>query len=371
MEKEQSLASLYPHLMAATSKERIIDISDKDIISFITSRCNNAIIKLINDSPVSQNERKIQRKINTEKGDASICEFLLLYCETYCPKYKPQLLSSFSILDFRDSYIASGSNKTDLNFLSGYKNISDEAKNGQYDYLISRPEERKLHTILKAEKMRAALITGPARSGKTKLVYKYAADYPDCQVVMISVNDLVRDTMYRGTMEQRTKDIMNEACISGVTIFIDEIHSVWNIQNLADIIKPFISENGLKLIGASTEQDLRWISKKDPLLLRFTEIVIEPLSPDLIQKALEKHLEKKRQYYTSVVFRDDLLNVVYSLAIKLYPDQPYQVTEIGDRLIDLSMSNVSETTKNVTFNDILLAAQIITNKDNEFIFNLL
>jgi ATP-dependent Clp protease ATP-binding subunit ClpA len=370
MEKEQLLTSLYLEVQEATSK-RISQLTDKDVMSYIALKSQSIIIKRLSECPVAENDRKILKRINIEKGDATISEFLLLYCESYCPQYRAELISTMSILDVIDTSIKSGTTK--FKFLLGYENISQSAKNGEYNYLVSRPEEETLHTVLKAEKMRAALITGPSRSGKTKLVFKFAADYPNYQIFMVSVNELISGTIYRGTMEQRVKEVLNEACNTDSIIFIDEFHSVFYHQNLPDIIKPFISENknGLHLIGASTIHDLRGIDEKDPLLKRFTEIKLNPISHELIQKALRKHLDKKRQYHSSVSFNDGLLDTVYSIAVKLFPDQADQVTEIGDRLIDLSMANASGTTNKVSLTDVIIAASLISNKDTEYIFNLL
>jgi ATP-dependent Clp protease ATP-binding subunit ClpA len=364
MEKAQTLASLYLEVQEATAK-RIIELSDKDVMSFIALKSQSKIIKRISDSPVAENDRKILKWINMEKGDATILDFLLMYSECYCPQFKAELISTFSILNSIETTIKYENKK--FNHLLDYVNITQKAKNGEYSHYVSRPEEERLHTVLKAEKMRAALITGPARSGKTKLVFKFAADNPNYQIFMISVNDLISGTMYRGTMEQRVKEVLNEACNTDSIIFIDEIHTIY-YQNLPDIIKPFISENGLKLIGAATKHDLKWIDKKDPLLKRFTEIELHPVSHELIQKALRKHLDKKRQFHSSVSFNDDLLDSVYSVAVKLCPDE---VTETGERMIDLSMANASGTTNQVSLNDVIKAASLITHKDEEYIFNLI
>jgi ATP-dependent Clp protease ATP-binding subunit ClpA len=104
---------------------------------------------------------------------------------------------------------------------------------------------------------------------------------------------LLAGTRYRGDFEERLKSGVKELEEQdNAILFIDEIHTVigagatsGGAMDASNLLKPALSEGGLRCIGSTTYKEYRQHFEKDRALVRrFQKIdVNEPSVPDAIK----------------------------------------------------------------------------------------
>ncbi len=175
------------------------------------------------------------------------------------------------------------------------RSLTELARSGVFDHLHPRPKalEGLMLALLKTQKG-SAVITGPAGAGKTALVGLLAraittGAVPDvlqgCEIVEVSLSQLLAGTIYRGQFEARLETLLAEAKQHPETIlFMDELHLLWgagrtsqSAMDAANILKPALARSELRLIGATTTADYHHYLASDAALARRLEVV--PLAP--------------------------------------------------------------------------------------------
>jgi len=195
------------------------------------------------------------------------------------------------------------------------RDLTQEAADGAFDDLCPRPDElRKLIQILLRKERPNPVLTGPAGVGKTALVELLAREVVRGQVpeklagiriFEVSMGKLVAGTIYRGQLEARFEEVMNELRrLAPAILFIDEFHLVWGAgraegapMDVANLLKPLLNQGTIRVIGATTSEEYhRYIEQDAALARRFTELPLkEPAGETLLQilkekcKALEEH----------------------------------------------------------------------------------
>ena len=144
-----------------------------------------------------------------------------------------------------------------------------------------RPEAAALSECLMKERMRSAVIVGPAGCGKTDLALAAMAKDKGRAWVELSVAALLGGTEYRGQFEERAmgllKAIADERRISGTetVLFVDECHMLWGAGRLkggcvdmVNILKPFLADGTVTLVGATTPKEFASTVALDPAFMR-------------------------------------------------------------------------------------------------------
>ncbi|MDE6655696.1 MAG: AAA family ATPase [Anaeroplasmataceae bacterium] len=178
----------------------------------------------------------------------------------------------------------------DTNEISFVRNITKEAKNNELDTFIDRSEYlKRLDVILHRKYKNNPLLIGNAGVGKTALVEGYARklveEKSDVSVLALNLTSMLAGTRYRGDFEERFDKFIKEiASKKNVIIFIDEIHTIIGAAttdgnlDVANMLKPLLARNGIKLIGATTLEEYHKTIEKDKALARRfqTVFVSEP-----------------------------------------------------------------------------------------------
>ena len=227
--------------------------------------------------------------------------------------------------------------------------LTEQAKLGKLDTVIGREKEleRAITVLCRRTKANPVLI-GEAGVGKTAIVEGLAMriaknDVPGKligkRVFQVDLSSVVAGTKFRGEFEERIKGIIDEAVgDDSVILFIDELHllsgagSAEGSMDAANILKPALARNNLKLIGATTLDEYRKSIEKDKALARRfqTVLVNEPSAAVTLRilKGIKKHYENHHQ----VVISDAILEEAINLSERYISDRymPDKVIDVID-----------------------------------------
>lgn len=227
--------------------------------------------------------------------------------------------------------------------------LTEEAKQGKLDTVIGRDQEieRAVTVLCRRTKSNPVLI-GEAGVGKTAIVEGLAMriaknDVPGAligkRIYQVDLSSVVAGTKFRGEFEERIKGIIDEAVSNDdVVLFIDELHllagagSAEGSMDAANILKPALARNQLKLIGATTLDEYRKNIEKDKALARrFQTVIVNEPSPTItlrILKGIKKHYEAHHQ----VTISDDILEEAINLSERYISDRfmPDKVIDVID-----------------------------------------
>ncbi len=241
-------------------------------------------------------------------------------------------------------------NKHELKFLNRYgKNLTEEAKAGKLDTVIGREKEiERVVTILSRRTKSNPVLIGEAGVGKTAIVEGLATrivknEVPGGligkQIYQVDLSSVVAGTKFRGEFEERIKGIIDEATEDdSVLLFIDELHllsgagSSEGSMDAANILKPALARNSLKLIGATTLDEYRKSIEKDKALSRrFQTVIVEEPSGAVtlrILKGIKSHYEK----HHGVVIPEQILETAIVMSQRYINDRfmPDKVIDVID-----------------------------------------
>ena len=235
-------------------------------------------------------------------------------------------------------------------FLSKFgTDLTTLAKEGKLDTVIGREQEieRAITVLCRRTKSNPVLI-GEAGVGKTAIVEGLAMriaknDVPGMligkRIFQVDLSSVVAGTKFRGEFEERIKGIIDEAVgDDSVILFIDELHllagagSAEGSMDAANILKPALARNSMKLIGATTLDEYRKNIEKDKALARrFQTVMVNEPSPTItlrILKGIKKHYEN----YHQVVISDEILEEAITLSQRYISDRfmPDKVIDVID-----------------------------------------
>ena len=235
-------------------------------------------------------------------------------------------------------------------FLSKYGvDLTEQAREGKLDTVIGREQEieRAVTVLCRRTKSNPVLI-GEAGVGKTAIVEGLAMriaknDVPDKlvgkRIFQVDLSSVVAGTKFRGEFEERIKGIIDEAVDDdSVILFIDELHLLSGAgasegsMDAANILKPALARNSLKLIGATTLDEYRKNIEKDKALARrFQTVMVNEPTPTItlrILKGIRPHYEK----YHQVTISDEILEEAITLSERYIAERfmPDKVIDVID-----------------------------------------
>lgn len=184
--------------------------------------------------------------------------------------------------------------QTTLTNLEKYAvNLRKLAGDGEIEPTIGREDEiRRILQIVSRKTKNNPLLIGEPGTGKTAIIEGLAfrlnrGDVPEdmkhLQLYSLDVATLVAGASMQGEFESRLKSIVNELKRAPqVILFIDEIHlllgagSGGGAMDAANILKPELARNGIKVIGATTFDEYnKFVDSDQAFARRFQRIVID------------------------------------------------------------------------------------------------
>ena len=221
-------------------------------------------------------------------------------------------------------------------------------------YLRDKELDEVMEILLRKGKNNPLLVGDPG-VGKTAIAYELArrikcGNVPDRlkgkEVYLVSTSSLVSGTKYRGEFEERVNGLINEVIRNGnIILFIDEIHTIMKTGSSeagvdgANILKPYLARNDLKIIGATTKREYDEYLKKDGAFARrFAKVIVnEPSLKDTI--TILNKLKKSYEEFYNLKINSNVIKYLVDLCDKYLPNS-YNPDKSID-ILDTSLSKIA------------------------------
>ncbi len=228
------------------------------------------------------------------------------------------------------------------------RDLTALARAGRLAPVVGRSGEIRsvMKTLVRRLKANPLLLGDPG-VGKTAIVEGVAQtltseDAPErlkhLRLIELSMGSLLAGTKYRGTFEERLKDIIREARDNpGIVLFIDEIHTLVGAGrteggslDAANILKPALARGEITVIGATTVAEYRKHFEADSALdRRFQPIhVEEPTTDDAVQ--LLGRIVHLYEGHHEVSVTPEAVAACVRLSVRFVPDR-----RLPDKALDL------------------------------------
>lgn len=206
--------------------------------------------------------------------------------------------------------------------------------------------ERTIQILCRMEKNNVIHVGEPG-VGKTALVRglaqlieqnKVPGELAGAKIYAMDMGTMIAGTQYRGEFEQRFRMVMKGLeKLENPILYLDEIHNIVGAGatgegslDLSNMLKPYLTEGKIKMIGATTyEEYRRYIMKNKSLMRRFQKVDIpEPTIEEAVEilKGLKKHYEK----FHGVKYRTGVLEYAVEMSSRHIHDR-----FLPDKAIDL------------------------------------
>lgn len=241
-------------------------------------------------------------------------------------------------------------------------NMSKLAEDYEFQPCFGRENElNQLYRVLLRAKKSNPLLIGREGVGKTNLVEGLAYNIHKKRVppkllgkkvYSLNLNSMIAGTKYRGMFEERLESVLKEIVSNeNIILFIDELHNIVGAGNaegssdMSNIIKPYISRKGFKIVGATTTDEYKKYIERDKALKRRFG-VIQMDEPNIensikILNSVKATYEKEH----NVKFTDEAIEACVTLSDKYmtYSTLPDKAIDIMD---DVSVKKRLENLKN-------------------------
>ncbi|WP_291429946.1 AAA family ATPase [Deinococcus sp.] len=231
----------------------------------------------------------------------------------------------------------------ELDPLEAYaSDLTELARAGQFDPVIGREAEleRTVHILARRGKNNPVLVGEPG-VGKTALAEGLAqrvADgrapgfLRDASVFALDLGALLAGTRYRGDFEARLKAVLAALEGRNAVLFIDELHTLVGAGateggnvDAANLLKPALARggvhgHGLRVLGATTPAELRFLEKDRALWRRFQTVEVpEPSEEDALK--IVQGLSGRYEAHHGVTFTPGALEAAVRLSVRYLRDR--------------------------------------------------
>ena len=228
--------------------------------------------------------------------------------------------------------------------------LNEQAAKGKIDPVIGRDTEvDDICQVFARRNKSNVLIVGDPGVGKTAIaegianrlnegsVPEYLKDHV---VYNLEIGTLLAGTQYRGQFEERVKEVLDALIKKGNTIlFIDEAHTMKGAgtggqggTDFANMIKPYLSKDRLKVIASTTWEEYSKSFEKDRALMRrFYRIDISEPTPKMAKKILSLTAKYYESFHNARINPDAIesavdLSVRYQANNRL-PDKAFDLID--------------------------------------------
>jgi ATP-dependent Clp protease ATP-binding subunit ClpA len=257
--------------------------------------------------------------------------------------------SDFYHPDAEDVGLSASEPSSDSSALSSFTlNLNKAALEGRIDPMIGRDWElSRTLEVLSRRRKNNPLLVGEPGVGKTSIAEGLAhrivhGNVPeplaDATVYSLDMGALLAGTRYRGDVEKRFKNLLNELeAAPHAILFIDEIHTIigagavqGGALDASNLMKPALSNGKIRCIGATTYDEFRGIFEKDRALARRFQKV-EVSEPSVLETyQILKGLKDQFESHHDIKYTQPALKAAAELAARYITDR-----HLPDKAIDV------------------------------------
>lgn len=225
------------------------------------------------------------------------------------------------------------------------ENISLKVKNDKSAQFIGRDNYiDKIMRILNKKQKNNCMLIGCAGVGKSALVEGVAMRLLELgsqmQIYRLDLGMLIAGTKYRGDLEERIVEAIENIKSKNAILFIDEIHMITGSNrsedtlSIANYLKPILSRNEIKCIGATTSEEYyEYIYRDKALTRRFQNIFISEPDEEETKHIISEIKIKYEEFY-NIKYTDNVINAIIEcgkyLPNRMNPDKAIDLLdEVG------------------------------------------
>ena len=228
--------------------------------------------------------------------------------------------------------------------------LNAAARRGDLEPVRCRePEIARIVDILLRQTQHNPALVGAAGVGKTALAEGLAqrivagqvpAALRDVRIVALDHVALLAGTMYRGQYEERLRRLVEAVSADpDVILFVDEMHNLIGqgtamgvAMDAANMLKPALVREDMRVIGATTQAEYeRWIKGDPALERRFQPVIVNELTHEQALEVLSAR-RPRLEHHHAVAISDDALQAALVLTDKFVTDraQPDKAIDVLD-----------------------------------------
>ena len=237
------------------------------------------------------------------------------------------------------------------------KDLTEEASDD--NMLIGRDDiiERTIQVLSRKTKNNPIHVGEPG-VGKTAITIgiarlikegKVPEKLKNAKVLSLDIGSLVAGTKYRGDFEERIRTIFEEIKkYENPIVYIDEIHNIVGSGSLnggsldgASLIKGYLLDGKIKVIGATTYDDYKKHFEKDKAFVRRFQVV--EVKETSIEDTIEiiKGIIKVYEDYHKVTYSDEAIELAVNLSYKyikdrFLPDKAIDIIDEAGAYVDIN-----------------------------------
>ena len=233
-----------------------------------------------------------------------------------------------------------------------FTNLTEQVKKKHSPVFFREKELLSLAQILLRKTENNAVLIGESGLGKTSIVEEFAhlihrgefSRLNGYKVLSLDMGKLIAGTKHRGDFEKKFVSMIEQIGEKSI-IFIDEMHMIMGAGSannsdldMANLLKPILSKNDMKLIGATTLAEYRRIEKDPAFSGRFKPIRVNELSKTQTRDVLEKRKAEFEEYH-NVEVADGCIDSIINLTDQYIKDTNFPKKAID--ILDQACTNVS------------------------------
>ncbi|MBR4891973.1 MAG: ATP-dependent Clp protease ATP-binding subunit [Alphaproteobacteria bacterium] len=209
--------------------------------------------------------------------------------------------------------------------------LTEEVQDLTEPPIFNRDKELKLleNLLLKQNRSNVMLI-GKNGTGKSVLVEGLAYNIVNglchpllrgTKIISINFGDLMSNTTFRGELESKLIELMENIADNNSILFLDEIHTLFSNrgsnEKIADIMKPYLANGEIRMIGATTDKEFLSI-RDDAFLRRFNQITLSEPSIETTLDILKKLKPGYEESYSVSISDEVLADIVQKASLYIH-----------------------------------------------------